>query len=188
MGTMYLHPNSTIVDGAGGNPYTDIDDGVTKPTVPTATPVISETVQSLDKSDGNATQSYGTQDTTAVTGGSITAVRLWLYQHASATSGDGYIDYDLRISNAWKGTPQSSGSDGSWKYWGWSTAVAGISLNSILTNNGFRFVSPGLQNGDNTQAWSGAYLEIDYSITSSGVTGLPFIQAHQRIEDDATEF
>ena len=186
MAIMYLHPNSTIEDGAGGNPYTAIDDGVTKPTVPTATPVNTETVQNTDKNDKDDTQSYGTQNTTAVTGGYINDVRLWLYQALGATSGDEYIDYDLRISNVWKGTPQSVGSDGSWKYWEWDTAVANISLNSILTNNGFRFVSPGLSNGDNTQAFSGAYLVIDYSIASGTI--LPFIQAHQRIEDNTEEF
>lgn len=171
MPKMYLHPNSTVEDGAGGNPYTAIDDGVVEPTTPSASPFASETVQNVDKNDKNETQSYGTQDTTAVEDGVIDYVRLWLYRHSVATTGDEYIDYDLRIGGTWKGAPQGTGHEDSWRYWEWNTTVDDIELDEVLEGIRFRFVSPGLANGDNTEAYSGAYLEIDYSTGSPGGGG-----------------
>jgi hypothetical protein len=81
MPKMYLHPNSTVEDGAGGNPYTAIDDGVVEPTTPSASPFASETVQNVDKNDKNETQSYGTQDTTAVEDG-VTAMMRQHHERA----------------------------------------------------------------------------------------------------------
>ena len=162
MAKMYLDPTSPIVSGSGST-YDAINDGVREPTTPTTSPS-SEYVQSQDKGDKNEEESYGTENTTAVEDGEINWVKLWLYRSQSASSGKQYVDYDLRLNNVWMGVQQGSGSSGSWIYKKWDTSVVYDPLDTILTNNAFRFFSPDMANGDQTEAYAGAYLEIDYAI------------------------
>jgi hypothetical protein len=89
-------------------------------------------------------------------------------------SGQGlaWTDFDLRWNNVWQGGHSSANNvpdEDDWYYWQWNGPV-GDSLSSVIENMGFRLKSPNMVNGNNADEYSGAYIEIEYSIVS-GRTG-----------------
>ena len=139
-----------------------IDDGVRAPTAPTGG--ANEYVRDEDKY-GLKTQEWSAEDIPSAVDQTVNWWRLWWYIGAAGVNGS--IDSpEIRISNVWQGTPDSTGthaSNAAWNYAEWTDEER--TLAAAITGMGFRFTSSSLTTGDQTpQAW-GVYIQCNHDDT-----------------------
>jgi len=152
MATEYLDP---ISNGATTewdyHDYTNVDDGVRQPTVPTASPATTETVYNTD---GKPTEDATWKFAIGHQWRRVTEVTLWTYR---SYTGDYSASFSLNFNGA-MGAHDSAQTVGNWYGQTWT----GLAINlwagvaPVVTGT-----FPAITKGDDSSAYSAVYLEYE---------------------------
>ena len=157
MTTSYLDPVSNVSTAWDDYDFSNIDDGVRYPGVPTAG--VNQSVQDRDRSGAN-TQAWAFGNLAAVSGEETKWVKLWMYR---AVPGDtGLSTVDVKFGNVWRGVANDSGMSGNWYWYRWDIQE---DISAGITANGAKLTSAyGMDTSNETDAFSGIYIEVDSDV------------------------
>ncbi len=168
-----LRPNSNINLLWDEYDFSYISDNVVAPTTPTGG--ANEEANQIDGHSAEE-QQWTTGNIAAVSGTSLTYIRLYLFKDLA---GSGAIDsVDLRLNNVWQGAHDSSGTDGSWDYYQWDVTD---SIASGISNMGFSITNAAQGVSDEVRI-DAAYLKIFYG--SAGGSSSFIIQQLMRWHEE----